>query len=325
MPDICAVVLAGGKRGAKAIHHKNKAFLEFCGEPLIIHVLRSIQKAKQVKCIVAVGPKDKLAETIAASTLDGKAEITIVEQRQNLLENGKAGFIHSLGMEYSPALFDSLRLSEYSDQAAIFVSCDIPLVTPWEIDEFISKADIVNHEYTLGVTSEEVMQSYYPSDDKPGIKMAYFHLKEGRCRHNNLHIAKPLKIHRLAYVERMYLTRYQKKMHNIFAFFLSLFLAGPWMFSALKVFLGLQIARSRYVRHGGGWYYEKIRSTNSVASACKCVGGVMSMRMEVVYTSYGGAVLDVDNAEDLEVAETMRSEWMKHQEGIVTNLGHGNE
>ena len=316
MPGIAAVVVAGDKRGAKAINHDNKAFLMFRGEPLIIHVLRALQAAETVGRIVVVGPAARLESAIDSSGLPEADRITIVQQRQNLIENGKAGFVASLDMEYSPALFHSLRKSEHVDTPVLVLSCDIPLVTPWEIDELISSCDMSSYDYCVGLTKDDVLKAYYPTDDKPGIRMDYFHLREGRCRHNNLHLVKPFKIHRLVFVEQMYLARYQKKFTNMFRMIMVLLFVGRWVFSATRLYLGLQLARSLYGCHKGGRLYERIRATNGLQSLARCIGGIMDMKMNGVFTSYGGAVLDIDNAKDLAIAETMRDGWMDHQEKI---------
>ena len=320
MPGISAVVLAGDKKGAKAIKHDNKAFLEFQGEPLIIHVFRAIQDAKQVERIIVVGPAARLQTAIDASNLLNRDEITVVEQRQNLLENGKAGYVTSLGMEYSPALFHSLRESEHAETPIIALTCDIPLVTGWEIDEMITSSNMERYDYCIGLTKDDVMEAYYPTGDKPGIRMAYYHLREGRCRHNNLHMVKPLKIHRMVFVEQAYLARYQKKFINMFRLALVFLFVGRWMFRATRLFLTLQFARLRYNRLGGGKFYERIRRTNRLPTCVRCIGGIMDMKMNGTFTSYGGAVLDVDNAKDLEIAEQMRDRWMAHQEDIHRRL-----
>ena len=137
MLSLSAVVLAGDKKGAKAIKHDNKAFLEFRGEPLIVHVFRALQAAERVGRIVVVGPARRLQALIDTANLPDRDRIMIVEQRQNLLENGKAGYVASLGMDYSPSLFHSLRQSEHAETAMLAVTCDIPLVTPWEIDKYL--------------------------------------------------------------------------------------------------------------------------------------------------------------------------------------------
>ncbi len=316
MPGISAIVLAGDKKGAKAINHQNKAFLLFNGEPLIIHVLRALKAARRVERIIAVGPAERLRSVIGTSDLPDSDKILVVDQRQNLIENGKAGFAASLGMEYSPALFHSLRRSEHVETPVLLVSCDIPLVTPWEIDELVSRSDITRYDYCVGLTKDDVLRAYYPRDDMPGIVMAYFHLREGRCRQNNMQVVKPLKIHRLVFIEQMYLARYQKKFSNMFRLILVFLFVGRWMFNATRLYLGLQSARSLYKRRKGGRLYERIRMTNRLKSLTRCIGGIMDMRMAGVFTSYGGAVLDIDNAKDMKIAETMRERWMRHQEDI---------
>lgn len=316
MPGISAVVLAGDRKGAKAIRHENKAFLSYRGEPLLVHVLRALQQAQSISSIVIVGPKKRLQKMLASSSLGDAEGLQVVEQRQNLLENGKAGFVHSLGKEYSPSLFHDLRHTEHADTQALFVSCDIPLVTSWEVDELVTKSDLTKYDYSIGLTKESVMEHYYPADGQPGIKMAYFHLAEGRCRQNNMHVVKPLKVHRLIFIEQMYLTRYQKKLRNIFRLFLSLLFVGRWTFRAAQVYIGLQFAAWLYRRQGGGRLYERVRAANTLRLVTRCIGGIMDMKLQGIFTTYGGAVLDVDNAKDLEVAEAMHETWMEHQRQI---------
>ena len=319
MPGLSAVVLAGDKKGAKAIKHDNKAFLEFRGEPLIIHVFRALQAAEQIERIVVVGPARRLRSLIDSANLPDRDRIIVVEQRQNVLENGKAGFVVSLGMDYSPSLFHSLRESGHAETPVLAVTCDIPLVTPWEIDEMISASNMSKYDYCIGLTKDEVMEAYYPSGNDPGIRMAYFHLREGRCRHNNLHLVKPLKIHRMVFVEQLYLARYQKKFTNMFRLIMVFLFVGRWMFRATRFFISLQFARFRYNRRKGGRLYERVRATNRLNSITRCVGGIMDMKMGGTFTSYGGAVLDIDNARDLEIVERMRDRWMAHQEKIYNS------
>ncbi len=325
MPGVSAIVLAGDKKGAKAINHDNKAFLLFNGEPLVIHVLRALQGASGVASILVVGPAKRLQSVIDSSALPGADTITVVEQRQNLLENGKAGFVAALGMEYSPARFHSLRQSEYQDLPVLALSCDLPLVTSWEIDEMISKSDMESYDYCVGLTKEEVLKAYYPTDDMPGIRMAYFHLHEGRCRHNNLHMVKPLRIHRLVFVEQMYLARYQKKPTNMFRMITVFLFVGRWMLNAARLYIGLQSARTLYAHGHAGRLYERIRSTNKLRALTRCIGGIMDMKMAGVFTSYGGAVLDVDNAKDFRIAQKMSDRWMRLQEEIHRGRGSSRE
>ena len=50
------------------------------------------------------------------------------------------------------------------------------------------------------MTPEAVLRYYYPSDKKPGIKLAYLNLKESKYRISNLHLVKPFKIANKEYI-----------------------------------------------------------------------------------------------------------------------------
>ena len=315
MAGMSAIILAGDRRGSKLVRHENKAFLGFRGEPLFLHVLKALLSAKRVGRIVIIGPAKRIKDVLSKFGFGGQKLLSVIEQRENLLENTKAGFVASLGKGYSKKIFEDLRRSEHRDTAALFVPCDVPLITPWEIDDFIARTDSEHHEYTIGMTGEAAMEYYYPAEGKPGIRMVYYHLREGLLRHNNLHIGKPLKVDRLSYVESMYEARYQTKFFNMIKIYSTLVFNGRRVMSSLRCFGGLQMALTLYGM-GAGWWYEHLRRGNSLRATMKCIGAIMGMKMQAVITEYGGATLDVDNARDLEIAEQMYDEWMAHQKEI---------
>lgn len=315
MAAMSAIVLAGDRRGSKLVLHENKAFLEFLREPLLTHVIKALLAAERVGTIVVVGPAARIKELLDSCVFQHRGKIVIIEQRENLLENLKAGYVATFGIKYTKRQFEGLRKSEHADTPALFMPCDVPLVTPWEIDNFIHRADSEHYEYTIGMTGEKAMEYYYPTQDNPGIEMGYYHLREGRCRHNNLHLGKPLKVKRLSYVEAMYEARYQTKFLNIVKLYSTLAFAGRRVSASLRVFVALQAAQSLYAK-GGGWWYEYFRKGNSIRSVMNTIGGIMGLNMQSVFTEYGGATLDVDNAADLQVAEKMYDAWMAHQREI---------
>jgi len=129
-------------------------------------------------------------------------------------------------------------------------------------------------------------------------------------------MVKPLKIHRLVFVEQMYLARYQKKLGNMFRLITVFLFVGRWMFNAARLYIGLQLSRALFARGHAGRLYQRIRGTNKLRSLTRCIGGIMDMNMAGIFTSYGGAVLDVDNAKDFRIAEKMSDRWMEHQREI---------
>ena len=325
---IGAVVLAGDRRASKLINHKNKAFLTLKDVPLFIHVLRAIARSKHVGRTVVVGPKGQLNKALETADLDDDFlnNVETVEQEKNILENVKSGFVALLDGVKPGTPLERLKGSEYSNIPALYLSCDIPLVTPYEIDEFVESADMQQYDFVSGLTREPVMEYYYPSPESPGIRMNYYHIREGLCRHNNLHIGKPLKVERLWYVERMYELRYQTKLLNIIASVFHTLFSGRKVLSTLSYFISMQIARSLSGK-GIPKLYEAFRRRNSQEGVERCMSAIMGMNMQFAYTSYGGAVLDVDNAQGLEVAVKMYDRWMVHQDEInkkiITGSKHG--
>ncbi len=324
MPD--AVMLAGDRKAAKRIHNENKAFLPFRDEPLFIPVVRSLLSADEIERIVVVGPVERLKESLDrfVPVTKREKEIVVVEQGRNLIENAKLGFLSTIPSVVQAgrvrpdevnAVFDDLIGTEHSEHAVLYLSCDIPLATPLEIGEFVSLSDMEEYDYSIGLTTDKVLEYYLPDEEKPGIRMEYYHLNECKCRHNNMHYGKPLKAVGLRYVERMYELRYQTRFVNVVKAVSQILSTGTSVLSILRLFLGLQRAMS-LSRRNGVRAYERIRRKNRLDLILHYIGKVLGMRVQAVFTSYGGAVLDVDNANNMSIAEKMYDVWMSHQYAI---------
>ena len=316
-------MLAGDRIASKPINDENKAFLRLRGEPLFVHVVRALLDARSVKRIVIVGPESRLSDALKGYLSSSGKRIEIVEQGTNIIENAMMGYLAAIGIVPAPAglvedQFDELTDSESSDIPTLFLSCDIPLVTPYEIDEFLHNSDMAAYDYSIGLSAEKVIEPYYPRDGMPGIRMSYYHLAEGRCRHNNLHLGKLLKVGGMYDIERMYELRYQKRFLNKLKSVAFMFRAHINTFSALRRFLFLQLALG--FARSGGRRYEWARRRNRLDSVTTFIGQALDLRMQAVFTRYGGAVLDIDNATDLETVEAMYDSWMKYQKSIFENL-----
>lgn len=311
-----AVLLAGDKRASIEVKNDNKAFLPLKGLPLFIHVLKALKQSHFVGIIAVIGPSDRIKETLEdyTATIGGNDEIIIVEQRDNMIENFKIGYVATLKLSEN-LQFKDLRESEYAETPVLAVPCDIPLITPYEIDEFIIKSNMHDYDYSIGITSEKVLSYYHPSDTKPGIKMIYFHVREDLMRHNNLHLGRPLKFKHLDYVEKMYEWRYQTHILNALRMMFALLLVSWRFIVALKVFVFLQLS-VYYDRHGHPKLSDHLRMHAPLDSLPLGIGQVIGARTQVVYTHFGGAAIDVDHDENLDVIEKMYDEWMKHQEKI---------
>jgi hypothetical protein len=183
------------------------------------------------------------------------------------------------------------------------------------VDEFISHSNMHDHDYSIGITSEKVLSYYHPAADKPGIQMIYFHVREDLMRQNNLHLARPLKLKQLDYIEKMYEWRYQTHVFNVLRMMFALLLVSWRFFAALKVFAFLQLSLY-YDRHGHPRLADRMRMHAPLHALPEGIGRIIGARTQVVYTHVGGAALDVDHDENLDAMEAMYDDWMEHQQRL---------
>ena len=307
-----AILLAGDRRASIQVRIDNKAFLQLKGAPLFIHVLRALLGARHVGKVAVVGPSDRVKAALQEHGLVD--HVVVVEQRDNMIDNFKAGYVASLG--YGPDVdFWSLKGTEHQNTPVLVSPCDIPLMIPNEVDEFLMRSNMHEYDYSIGITSEGVLSHYHPQDDKPGIRMIYFHVKEDLMRHNNLHIAKPLCLNHLDYIEKMYEWRYQTRLANILRMLFSLLVNGWRLMKSLRIFILMQISLY-YDRHGHPRLSDRLRSLVGFNRLSEGIGNALGARMQITYTHFGGAALDVDNENDLAVIEERYDEWMEFQRNL---------
>ena len=306
-----AVILAGDRRASIEVCGESKAFVMLRGRPLIAHVLEALKDAELIDQIVVVGPKERLEDALAGTELEG---VRIIEQRSNMIENFKAGYVAALGLGPEVEFWD-LKGTEHEEVPVLVSPCDIPLLVSGEVDEFIRRSNMHEYDYSIGVSSERILSHFYPSDALPGIRMIYFHVREDLLRHNNLHIGKPLRFEHLDYIERMYEWRYQTRTANIVRMFFSLICNGWRLVKGLRVFILLQLSLY-YDRHGHPKLSDRLRSLVCFNRLAEGIGNALGARVQVVYTHFGGAVLDADNDRDLAAMEARYDEWMTYQRNL---------
>ncbi len=307
-----AVLLAGDRRASVQVRSDNKAFLELKGAPLFIHVLRALKQAELVAEVVVVGPAERIAAALTAH--DESDRVRVVEQRDNMVENFKAGYVAALGLDDSVS-FWGLKGSAYEEMPVLVAPCDIPLLTPAEVDEFLMRSNMHEYDYSIGVTSEKILSHYHPKAGASGIQMIYFHVKEELMRHNNLHIGKPLIFGHLDYVEKMYEWRYQTRFINILHMMVSALTHGWRLTKGLRIFILMQLSLY-YDRHGHPKLSDRIRFWAGFNRLSEGVGNAIGARVQIAHTHFGGAALDADNEKDLAVIEERYDEWMAYQAGL---------
>lgn len=311
-----AYVLAGDRRGSRAIGGVNKALLMVGGRPMFIHVLSALEQVKQVDRIYVVGPKSVLLESIDKQKdfRPGK-KIEILEQREHLLENAAFAFAYSLagcsdGMDPETDL-----LTEHREAVGLFLPADVPLLMAEEVEEFIAASDMQAYDYCMGVTSEEILRTYYPREGRPGIRMACFYLREKAYRINNLHLVRPYRIGKSGYIERMYTYRYQRNVRNVLRVTWELLGTRRWLravlyYGSVQAALFFSALRMRSMAA----FFRRFLKLENLELA---VSDILGTRFKTVETSFGGAALDIDDEQSYRSMVQMFDGWMVRQRGSL--------
>lgn len=303
-----ALLVAGEGKDSYRVYDRHKAFLPIDGKCVISYVVEALQKAESVRSITITGPRDKILNHLEQDRIDLKEPkpIQVLEQKRNLYENIWHSFLHTLPEDVPE---NELEQSPYRDRAVLVVPCDAPLITPHEIDYFIQNCDLEHYDQILGLTPEKSLMPFYPQPGKPGVKMAYLHMKERRYRINNLHLVKPIRINNRRYIQRMYHYRYQRDVKNVLLFGWEVI--GKDKRGRYRYYIGLMLGLlfswlniQPLVRFFRSWVPKK--------GLEECISSIMDTRFEGKESPLPGAALDIDNARDYEAIKIQFNEWRSY-------------
>ncbi len=300
-----AILVAGQGESSYKVYHQHKAFLKLDGKSIICHVLSALQQVRSIGEIYIVGSVDRLREALAEEKTDLKfpKPIHLVEQKSNLYENIWHTFLQTIPEQIAA---DEMENSQYGDKAVLIVPCDSPLLTAHEVEHFITHCDIDNYDHILGLTSRQNLEPFYPRDGKPGIKMAYLHLKENSFRINNLHLVKPVRIANRQYIQKMYQYRYQRNFKNLILFGLSLF--GKDKIKHYQYYVGLQLCLF-FASLGMESLVRLFRRMTPKKDLERSISTIMKTRFMGLEVPFPGAALDIDNDRDYEAMKVRFDEW----------------
>ncbi|MFQ5697532.1 MAG: nucleotidyltransferase family protein [Myxococcota bacterium] len=315
---IQAVLLAGDRGASRAVQGRSKPHLELAGKPMFVHVLEALLHTPEVSEVFIVGAPEPIERALREhGCLELAAvrsrPIHVVPQRDTLYQNLWHTFLRTLPRRDGPA-----------DHPILIVPCDIPMVVPEEISQFVRAAFASGGDYVVGLSPDVALERFRPRDGSPGIEMAYFNLAEGRFRQNNLHFVRPLRFENRHYIQDMYEHRYQKEFGHM-----------------LK--LALRILRREYRRlwivfyylliHLAGWLdrnghpelARRVRRRVPLATVERGLSGLLRTRFRLVMTDLGGAAVDVDNEHDLAVATKLFHRWKEMQARLARSEPSGRE
>jgi hypothetical protein len=174
-------------------------------------------------------------------------------------------------------------------------------------------------DYALGLVTEESMQAFYPEPGKPGIRMAYFNVREGRLRQSNLHLVKPAKLGRRHLVEDMYENRYQRQLLPVLRTAWRILGREGGGFAVLWSFALMHIA-GILDRRGWARIADRLRRHLALERVAGYCGRLLDTRFGFIVTEAGGCGLDIDNDEDFEIAERRFADWHAAQEARAERI-----
>lgn len=303
-----AVLVAGEGESSYKVYHQHKAFLKINDKCIINYVVDALQKVNSIREIYIVGLHDKLNEVFKSRDTDVEypKPIHIIPQKSNLYENIWHTFLQTIPDGVN---MEVPQNSAYRDKAVLIVPCDSPLLTAHEVEHFIQHSEIENHDHVLGLTSRKNLEYFYPRDGKPGIKMAYLHLKEDSYRINNLHLVKPIRIENREYIQKMYQYRHQRNFKNMVLFGLSLF--GKDKAKHYQYYFGLQMGLL-FASLGLESMVRVFRTLTPKKALERSISNILKARFMGLEVPYAGAALDIDNDHDYEAMKVRFNEWREY-------------
>ncbi len=314
--QVPAVVAAGDRRAAKAVYGESKVYLAIDDRPLVAHVVQTLQRVPEISEVWVVGNLARLEAVLATDAVQRglRKPLHLVPQQRNLYENCWETYRRLLpgappeGRDPGP---------EDADRRVLYLSADLPFATPQEISEFVRRGAELDCDYVLGLATEEAMEAFYPErPGEAGIRMAYFNLREGRFRQNNLHLVKPARITNRFYIEEMYEHRYQKQFGQIAGLAWRLLRSEE---GGLRVLFYYGLMHLAAVADRRGWRRtaDRLRRWISLAKVEVALSLLLRSSLKTVVTDLGGCAVDIDNEEDFDAARGRFEVWRKRQEALA--------
>jgi CTP:molybdopterin cytidylyltransferase MocA len=304
---IPAIVMAGDRGAAKAIQGQSKVYLEIVGRPMVSRVVATLQHVPEVSEVWVVGDSKRLEAVLSAADLRGELEkpLHIVEQLENLYQNAWETYKRSL-----PGAPPAGRQPQGDDHdfQVLYLSGDLPFAHPEELSDFIRQGQALDCDYALGLVRKPALEPFTKSlDGTPGLDLAYFNLRDGRLRQNNLHLARPSRIGNRHLIENLYRHRHMQEFGNMAALISELFFSRG---GAAIVFFYLMMHVGGYFdRRGWARLADAVRQLVTLKNNEWGVSRLMACDFRFVVSDIGGCAIDVDTEEEYDLVNARFMEW----------------
>lgn len=311
---IDAIVMAGTHRNARRlIGGRNKAFLEVAGRPLVRHVVDALTGARHVGSVYVVGPEEELAPLLADCP-----RTTLVPQEGNLLSNAWAA------VRAVEAHHPDLDPGSLAELPMLLISCDLPLVSPGAIDDFVERAAAIDreaaagHAILVGIAEDAALRPFYGGENEPGMERPLVQMREGLYRLSNIYVARPQKLEHSEFLQTSFTLRKAKDWHNVVRLVFSLFSQHGGWFAA---WMTCRLQLTAMLRGGQGRVYRRLRAGNTFEKIERGVSTVLGGSVRLVDSPYGGLSLDVDDPADYELLAERWADWMRVGERLDRAAG----
>lgn len=309
-----AIVLSGTHQNVRRlINGRNKAFLEIDGKPLVRHVVDALTEAQHIGKIYVVGPVEALSEV-----LGDLPNVVCVAQEGKLLSNGWAGVRAVEAGRSSPA-------GDVPDERPMLLtSCDLPLITPGAVDDFVERAAAIDraspegNAMLVGIAEDAGLRPFYGDAAGPGMERPLVQMNEGLYRISNIYVTRPRKLEHSDFLQTSFNLRKAKDWENVAKLVLSLFSQHGGWFAA---WMTCRLQLTAMLRKGKGRLYRRLRAGNTFDKIERGVSTVLGGDVRLVVSPYGGLSLDVDDEVDYNLLRTRYVEWMAV--GIALDAARG--
>ncbi len=308
-----AIVTAGDSRAAKAVYGENKVFLPVAGLPLVAHVVLTLQRVPEVSEVWVVGNRERLEEVFARPDLRGAVEkpLHFVAQGRSLLENAWETYRCVLAQD--PAAGRDPRPGEL-DTPVLYLSGDLPLATPQEISAFIRDClALPRCDYAFGYAPEESLQDFLATEgEEGGIHIAYFNLRDGRVRQNNLHFARPARIGNRDRINDMYEHRHQRQFWHMGALAWKVFFSrggGP----VIVLLYGMMHLAGLADRWKMRALADRLRGWVTLRRNEEVISRLLDAHFCFVASQVGGCAIDVDTEQEYDAVRAHFGRWRQAQ------------
>jgi hypothetical protein len=319
---IPAIVTAGDRGAAKAVYGESKAFLEIEGRPLVAHVVLALQRVPEISHVWVVGDRKRLGAVFAAADVQGELRkpLHLIEQFSNLYENAWETYRRVLPA--APPEGRDPQSEEDLDMEVLYLSADLPFITPQEISEMIRGTQEKGVDYGLGLSRERSLDCFGQLEPggneraaKPAVEITYFNLREDRFKQNNLHLVRPARLGNRHLVQDMYEHRKQKELGNMIGLALQIFRqqAKWWIVTGYFCMQLAGLADRRGWRRLADWVRRGV-TLAQVEDAC---GRIIDASFAFIVPEVGGCALDVDTEEEYDAIRENGRRWRAEQEAIA--------